>query len=35
MGVARISMGPALWREGMAAIGKEMESVLESYTKGA
>ena len=28
IGVARISMGPGLWREGMAAIRKEMEAVL-------
>ena len=30
MGVARISMGPLLWREGMAAIRGEMERILKS-----
>ncbi|RFU25820.1 hypothetical protein B7463_g10524, partial [Scytalidium lignicola] len=30
LGVARISMGPGLWREGIAAVEKEMNRVLES-----
>lgn len=29
IGVARISMGPGIWREGMAAMGKEIERILE------
>ncbi|KAH8800293.1 carboxyphosphonoenolpyruvate phosphonomutase-like protein [Xylogone sp. PMI_703] len=30
LGVARISMGPGLWREGMAAVEKELDRVLGS-----
>jgi 2-methylisocitrate lyase-like PEP mutase family enzyme len=30
LGVSRISMGPGLWREGMAAIQRELEGVLDS-----
>lgn len=31
IGVARISMGPGLWREGMAAMERVMGRVLEGY----
>jgi len=31
LGVARISMGPGLWREGMAAVEKEMGRLLGEY----
>lgn len=31
LGVARISMGPGLWREGNAAVGREMTRILDEY----
>lgn len=31
LGVARISMGPGLWREAMAAVDKELGRILEEY----
>jgi 2-methylisocitrate lyase-like PEP mutase family enzyme len=35
LGVARISMGPGLWREGMAAVEKEMGRIVGSYSDGS